>query len=172
MRNAVLQRAQAAYTPGATALVLALAGITIALGFQYIGGYVPCMLCLIERYAYYAGIPLLFAALTLYSSGLRGWASVLFFLVSLAFLANAGLGVYHAGAEWKLWPGPASCGGDNAIATSTGALLKDLETIHIVKCDEAPFYFLGLSFAGWNAVASLLIMAFALKAAFASRSDS
>lgn len=159
----------AAYKTGSLALFLTFASILAALAFEHIGGYQPCMLCLMERYAYYASIPLLFVALALLSGGKKGWAAALFFLVSLAFLANAGLGTYHAGAEWKFWPGPATCGGGGELATSAGSLLKDLETTHVVRCDEPALVFLGLSFAGWNVVGSLVIMALALNAAFAAR---
>ena len=58
-----------------------------------------------QRYAYYAAIPLLFVAMALVSEMPRV-AALLFFVVALAFLGNAGLGVYHAGAEWKFWAGP------------------------------------------------------------------
>lgn len=156
------------YRYGAAALFLTAGAILTALGFQYIGGYVPCMLCLIERYAYYAGIPVLFAALALTSGSYRGLAAVLFFLVALAFLANAGLGIYHAGAEWKFWPGPATCGGGESLTTSAGSLLNDIQGIKVMKCDEASFRFLGISFAGWNVVSSLLIMALALRAGLAA----
>lgn len=157
-----------AYRYGSSALFICIGAILTALAFQYIGGYQPCMLCLIERYAYYAAIPLLFAAIVLSAGGNKGWASALFFMVVLAFLANAGLGAYHAGAEWKFWPGPESCGGGAALTTSAGSLLKDLEGIKVVRCDEPALVFLGLSFAGWNVVASLLLMALSLKAAFAA----
>lgn len=99
------------YQFGALALFVAIFTILTALYFQYVAGYVPCMLCLMERYAYYAGIPVLFVALVLTAGGYHRSAAVLFSLVALAFLANAGLGVYHAGAEWKFWPGPTACGG-------------------------------------------------------------
>ncbi|MFT3732744.1 MAG: disulfide bond formation protein B [Hyphomicrobium sp.] len=156
------------YRLGALALFLAAFTILTALGFQYIGGYVPCMLCLIERYAYYAGIPVLFVALILTAGGCRRWAAVLFFLVALAFLANAGLGVYHAGAEWKFWPGPATCGGGQSLTTSAGNLLDEIQHTKVIKCDEASLRFLGISFAGWNVVASALLMAISFAAAFAA----
>lgn len=156
------------YGYGAAALFITAASIATALGFEYIGGYVPCMLCLLERYAYYAAIPVLFGALALTSGGHRGVAAALFFLVALAFLGNAGLGVYHAGAEWKFWPGPDSCGGGQALTTSAGNLLNDIQGIKVMKCDEASFRFLGVSFAGWNVVASLLIMALAARAGSAA----
>jgi len=156
------------YRYGAAALFLTTGAILAALGFQYIGGYVPCMLCLLERYAYYAAVPLLFIALALTSGSYRGLAAILFFVVALAFLANAGLGVYHAGAEWKFWPGPETCGGGQSLSTSAGGLLNDIEGIKVMRCDEASFRFLGISFAGWNVVSSLLIMALALRAGLAA----
>ncbi len=157
-----------AYRAGTAALFIAAASILTALGFQYIGGYQPCMLCLLERYAYYAALPLLFLALVFASGGKGGWAAALFFIVALAFLANAGLGAYHAGAEWKFWPGPEACGGEASLSTSAGSLMKDLEGIKVVRCDEAALRVLGISFAGWNVLASLLLMALCLKSAFAA----
>ena len=94
-----------AYRFGAMALLLAAAAIVIALGFEHLGGYAPCELCLQQRYAYYAGIPLLFLALVALSAGQPRAAAVLFVIVALAFLANAALGIYHAGAEWHFWAG-------------------------------------------------------------------
>lgn len=156
------------YQLGALALFVAVFTILTALGFQYIGGYVPCMLCLIERYAYYAGIPFLFIALVLTAGGYRRIAALLFVLVALAFLANTGLGIYHAGAEWKFWPGPSACGGGESLTTSAGNLLNDIQHIKVIKCDEAALRFLGISFAGWNVVASLLLSAIAFGAASAA----
>jgi disulfide bond formation protein DsbB len=157
-----------AYRAGATALLLSAATILAALAFQYLGGYIPCPLCLTQRYAYYAALPALFVALALVSGGTRGWAITLFFLVALAFLANAGLGVYQAGAEWKFWPGPAFCGTEQALATDAGNLLKDLEHTQVVHCDEASWRLFGLSFAGWNVLTSFVIFMLALRAAFAA----
>ena len=95
-----------AYRWGASVLVAAIAIILTALGFEYIGGYRPCPLCLQQRYAYYAGIPVLFGALVLVTAGQRRWAGLLFAIVAAGFLVNAGLGVYHAGVEWKFGPAP------------------------------------------------------------------
>lgn len=152
-----------AYRAGGLTLFLAVGAILAALGFQYIGGYAPCPLCLMERYAYYAGIPLLFLAMALTAEKPRV-AAFLFIVVALAFLANAGLGVYHAGAEWKFWPGPDTCGTVQALPTTAADLLKQAEQTVVVRCDEAAWRFAGLSFAGWNVVVSLLAFAGALKA--------
>ncbi len=159
----------AAYRLGGLALFFAAGVIAVALAFEHFGGYQPCPLCLMQRYAYYAAIPLLFVAMAL-TSEMPRIAALLFFIVALAFLGNAGLGVYHAGAEWKFWPGPATCGGSQPLPTSPADLLRGLEESRVVRCDEAPWTFAGLSFAGWNVVTSLFVFTATLKAAFLSAS--
>jgi disulfide bond formation protein DsbB len=76
-------------------------------------------------------------------------------------LWNAGLGVYHAGVEWKWWAGPQDCGGALSDLGSAGGLLKRLESIRVVRCDEVAWSFLGLSLAGYNVLISLLLAAIA-----------
>jgi disulfide bond formation protein DsbB len=154
-----------AYGLGGLAMLGSLGVIATALGFEHLGGYVPCPLCLQQRYAYYFAIPVLFAAMALTSEKPR-FAAFLFFGVALAFLANAGLGVYHSGVEWKFWPGPETCGTVQAMPTTAGDLLKQLEETRVVRCDEAAWRLFGLSFAGWNVVTSIALMAISLKAAF------
>lgn len=154
-----------AYKAGAWALLLAAAAILGALGFQHIGGVLPCELCLEQRYAYYAGVPLLFLALVLLSAGQRGPAALLFLAVALAFLANAALGVYHAGVEWHFWPGPAACTGAQPLSNSVGGLLNSLPTTSVIRCDEAAWRLAGISLAGWNVAVSLLVLVMSLRAA-------
>lgn len=159
-----------AYWMGALALLVSVGVILTALGFEHIGGYLPCPLCTMQRYAYYAAIPLLFLALVLLAAERPGLARLIFVLVALAYLANAGLGVYHAGAEWKFWPGPATCAAASGdLATSAGSLLKDLERVQVIRCDEAAWRLAGLSFAGWNVLISLLLCAVSLRAAAKAR---
>lgn len=147
-----------AYQTGAALLLFALAVILTALGFEYIGGYTPCPLCLQQRYAYYAGIPLLFAALVTQASDQRILATLLFVLVGLGFLANAALGVYHSGAEWGFWPGPDTCAAAPAkLSLNAKDLLKPSTSMSVVRCDQAAWRFLGISFAGYNVLISLLI---------------
>lgn len=161
----LLQSMRSPQRVAALVLFVALAVILTALAFEHVGGYTPCPLCLEERYGYYAAIPALAIALVLLSTGRRGAATAVLVLVALAFLANGALGVYHAGAEWKLWAGPDTCGASQPLSTGAGGLLKDLASTRVIRCDEAPWHFLGLSFAGWNAVASIVLAAGALYAA-------
>lgn len=160
----------AAYRWGATALFVAVAAILAALAFEHLGGYNPCPLCLQQRWAYYAGIPVTFVALVMLTSGHPRGAAVMFALVGLGFLANTGLGVYHAGVEWVFWAGPDTCGGATAPLATGGSLLDALaKGPRIVRCDEAPWRFAGLSFAGWNAALSCFLTIAATKAALGAR---
>lgn len=144
------------------AAMVAIAGIASALAFQHIGGYAPCALCLQQRYAYYAGVPLALAALALLAMKKPSPAVALLWLVALAFAANAVLGVYHSGVEWKWWPGPDSCAGGDLGNVGAGNLLESLQNAKPVSCNDAPWRLLGLSFAGWNVVVSLAVAVLAV----------
>lgn len=134
-----------------------LAAILTALAFEHFGGFAPCPLCLTERVAYYAAVTGSLIAMLMYQAGRRGMASMLLVAIAIGFLINTGLGVYHSGIEWKWWPGPATCSGAAAVTTDAGSLLDKLNTMHVVRCDEAPFRMLFLSFAGWSALLSLAL---------------
>jgi disulfide bond formation protein DsbB len=154
--------------------VISTATIAAAWGFELYGGYVPCALCLEERLPYYAGIPLALAALGLALLGGPDWLRrLLLVAVALVFAYGAYLGIYHAGAEWGFWPGPTDCAAGSAPpATSAEDLLSQIEDMRIVSCSEASWRFpsgWGLSFAGWNAAASLLLVALALWGALTTR---
>jgi disulfide bond formation protein DsbB len=151
------------YRTGGLVLIGAVAVILSALGFEHIAGYMPCPLCLQQRYAYYLAIPALLAALVLLGSGRRIGAAVIFVGVAVAFLGNAGLGVYQAGAEWKFWDPPASCAAPTTLPSFD--LKNDSFNRIPVSCGVASWRLLGLSFAGWNVVASVLLAAGAATAA-------
>jgi len=143
-------RANAAFTIG-------LFTILAALCFQYIGGYIPCELCLGQRVPYYVGLPILALVIgswKLVPVPLRIAATL---VVMAIFLWGAYLGAYHAGVEWGLWPGPTSCTGAGA-GVSFGDL-NNINATRVVPCDQVQWRFLGISFAGYNALISLLISA-------------
>lgn len=150
------------------AFVLGLGAIVGAWGFQILGGYVPCKLCLQERVFYYVGLPpLLLAALLV--PGSPRLARLLALLGGLTFVAGTALGVYHTGAEWGFWLGPADCGGGTAPVTDASDLLRQMGRTRLVSCSEASIDLFGLSFAGWNAVASASVAILSLAAALGRR---
>lgn len=151
--------------------VVGLATILAAWAFQIFGGYVPCALCLEQRWPYYIGLPLVLVSLISgWTNGPRRLTQGALALAGAAFLYGAYLGLYHAGAEWAWWEGPADCAPGGAVMPTTpGNLLEQLEGIRIVSCTEASWRFpateWGLSFAGWNAVISLVLGLTAIVAA-------
>ncbi len=132
--------------------------LAVAHGFQSFGGLLPCELCLKQRDAYWAAVAI----------GLAGFLFGRVFprrhivvvacaLLTVVFLYEAGLAAYHAGVEWKVWPGPQVCtGGADASLSAINTLLGG-GRISSPRCDVAAWRFLGLSMAGWNAPIALVL---------------
>jgi disulfide bond formation protein DsbB len=153
--------------PAIVLTILMLAVILSALALEHVWGYVPCELCLWERWPYYIGIPL--AVLAVLSSAMSLPVALtrgLLGLLAVVLIVGAGLSIYHAGVEWKFWEGPSSCTSSiDSVAKNTKDLLSDLSTQHGPSCSDAALRVLGLSLSGWNVVASLLFAAIALRGA-------
>ena len=145
--------------------ITAIAAATLAGAwfFELVLDIKPCPLCLEQRYAYYLAIPLgALTALAARGSAPRRLLIAAFAILLAAALGNAWLGGYHAGVEWKFWPGPTECSGPIGNLGSAGNLLERLDTVKVVRCDEVQWRFLGLSLAGYNVLISLLMAAIAL----------
>jgi disulfide bond formation protein DsbB len=78
-------------------------------------------------------------------------------VIAAVMLWNTGLSAYHAGVEWKFWAGPNDCSSPLNSLGSTGDLLKQLQNIRIVRCDEAAWRFFGISLAGYDVLVSLFL---------------
>jgi disulfide bond formation protein DsbB len=140
--------------------------LTTAHIFQGLG-YAPCLLCLRQREVYWVALTAALVGVALTRSVLKDarWRAALNLVLGLIFLAGVAVAAYHAGVEWKFWPGPAACAPGGAVtAEDMGALLAG-EAVEIPACDEAAWVFLGLSMAGWNALASLALAVLSLAAA-------
>ena len=129
------------------AIAIAVVGAAALLGawfFQYVIGLAPCPLCLEQRIAYYFAVPL--ASLVMLGISVGATPKVIqlaFFAIALGMLWNAGLGVYHSGVEWKWWPGPQECTGADFLKRQRSA--RAAQRAALVRCDEAQWRFLGLS---------------------------
>jgi disulfide bond formation protein DsbB len=129
--------------------------------FQYVLHVMPCHLCLMQRYAYYSAVPM--ALLVAIAAFLRAPRWLLAFglaLVLLAFAGNAVFGGFHAGVEWGFWPGPSDCTGSLPDLGGVGDLLKRLDTVKVVPCDQAAWRLFGVSLAGYNALVSATLAFF------------
>ncbi|WP_116598495.1 disulfide bond formation protein B [Primorskyibacter marinus] len=133
-----------------------------AFGFQYLGDMPPCALCITQRYPHAAAVGIAVVALAF------GWRW-LTLLGAAAAATTAGVGFYHTGVERGWWPGPDTCTSGPVGGLSTDALLDQIMTAPMVRCDEVPWEMFGLSMASWNAVASLMLVALWLAAFRAKR---
>jgi len=150
--------------PGVAAAVLVAAGaaatILGAYYFEYVMGLPPCPLCLEQRIAFYISIPLAIVVAVAASRGApRGVVTAGLGVIALAMLFNSGLALFHAGVEWKWWPGPPECSGPLTDLSAGGDLLSSLTNLTLVRCDEAAWRFLGLSLAGYDVLISLALAA-------------
>jgi disulfide bond formation protein DsbB len=165
------QRMTGSYASGLRDRPIAAAAMTVAIGgaatilgawfFQYVLGYMPCPLCLEQRYAFYLGVPL--AVLVLLGESVGSSRKVLLlalFTIMVGMIWNTGLSAFHAGVEWKWWPGPRDCSGP-LDSLGAGNLLRDLQSIHIARCDDAAWRFLGISLAGYDVLISAALAAIA-----------
>lgn len=163
-----------ALAAGAAAIALAMAAVVgTALGFEHVGGFIPCALCLEQRTPYYVAVPVMAAAALAARLRAPSWLPRLLIAAGgLLMLYGLGLGVYHAGVEWGWWPGPASCAtAAPGLTRDAGSLLDDLNALRPPSCEEAAGRFLGLSFAGWNVIASAALAAACLSLALAGRGN-
>ena len=154
----------------ASVLTLVLVAMALIIGSVWLfewWGYAPCQLCLEQRKPYYWAMPIVALAIP---AAFAGWPQCVargaLAIATLALVATALIGAYHAGVEWGWFAAPASCGaGISGAGSDAGSLLADLAGSVPPKCDEAAGRFLGLSFAGWNVIVASALAVFAGRAA-------
>jgi disulfide bond formation protein DsbB len=153
----------------ACASALLLAGAHLFEAF----GYVPCPLCLDQREAHWLALGVALAGLVLhivFRAPIAAAAAV--GAAALVYAVSAGLAFYHAGVEWKFWPGPKSCAALGDAPATTGALGAALASGELgPSCEEAQWRLLGVSMAGYNLLASAGLLALTLGATLAAAGD-
>ncbi len=141
--------------PAAVA-VAGVGALAVALASQYWGGLEPCVLCIHQRYAHgaAAAVALLALFFPAQSAAWRGLVA----LGALAFLAGAAIAFFHVGVEQHWWRGTAEC---HAPSFESGLSLEELReqmlNTRFVPCDEVPWALFGISMAGYNFLASLVL---------------
>jgi disulfide bond formation protein DsbB len=137
---------------------LALLGVAILI-FEKGLGYPPCHLCFRQRHIY-MGVAVIAAVGWVWGLLKRpaGTPKPIAVLILLGFAWETYAAAFHAGVEYKWWPGPATCtGGGGAIDVNAIRNLLSGGAVHTPMCDVALWSFGGLSMAGWNAVAALIL---------------
>ena len=142
-------------------LLATLGSVAVLLGayaFQHLGGMAPCKLCLWQRWPHAAAI--IIGAVVLTTKTLQ-----LAWLGAIASLTTAGIGIYHVGVEQGWWEGPTSCTSSGVSNLSAEDLLNQILAAPLVRCDDIAWQMAGISMAGWNAIASLVLAAIWIEAA-------
>ena len=153
------------------ALLGSAAMLGAAHAFQTFGGLAPCELCLKQRTVYWVALAI--SAVAMVAVRMPGGPRLReasCWLLALVFLTGVGVAGYHAGVEWKFWPGPESCSGGGTVSV---AALKDLLNgvgQKMPACDKPAWVFAGVSMAGWNTVASAILVALSVASALRERS--
>jgi disulfide bond formation protein DsbB len=131
--------------------------LATAHAFQNFGGLAPCHLCLLQRDVYWAALSVGVAGFVLGYMHLAWTRRTADAILTLLFLGSMGLAAYHAGVEWKWWPGPASCTGAGHVNASELAAFMNGAKVSVPQCDQAAWRMFGLSMAGYNAIISLIL---------------
>jgi disulfide bond formation protein DsbB len=157
-----LRAAWPAFAAAASALMLATAH-----AFETFGGYAPCNLCLRQREVYWAALAVAVVGMALAALKRPLLREALALSLGAIFLAGAVVAGFHAGVEWKWWPGPTTCTGiGGRVAASALTDLLSGAKVHPPACDQAAWRLLGVSMAGYNAVISTGLAVLGFVAAF------
>jgi disulfide bond formation protein DsbB len=150
--------------------VFVLAASAIALGAallsQYWGGLAPCELCLLQRWPWGVAIVISIVATMVASRPALPWVAL---LLAAVFVVSSGLAFYHVGVEQHWFAGPTACSGTATAADTLEALKAQILHQQPVRCDEPAWSLWGISLAGWNLLASLIMMGCCLAAFLQSR---
>ena len=137
-----------------------------ALSSQYWGGLAPCELCLLQRWPWGAAIVISFIATMVGSRPALPWVAL---LLTAVFAVGIALAFYHVGVEQHWFAGPAACTAPTTAAATVEQLKAQLLHQQPVRCDEPAWTLWGVSLAGWNLLASLIMTGCCLWAFMQSR---
>ena len=155
------------FQPAALMLLGSLAALAVAFASQYLGGLLPCQLCIWQRWAY--GAVILLAVLTFaLPTRLRPAGAS---LAALAVLAVAGIALFHVGVEQHWWKGLASCSSTVNANQSLTDLENQLMATPVIPCDRPAWTMFGVSMAGYNFAYATALGLFGLLAAVRSRGE-
>ena len=139
-------------------LLVSLISIISAFFIEYILGYQPCNLCLIQRVPYILSIFLIIV-----NYFFRKNEQFIILLLIFTFSFSLIISFYHFGIEQGIFKESAICGLNNASnMISKEELLKQLQ-VKPISCKEVTFKFFGFSLTTFNMVISLIIVILLIK---------
>ena len=134
-------------------LIISLVSIISAYFIEYVLGYQPCNLCLIERIPY--GLSIILITLSYF---FKKNEKFIILLLILTFLFSFAISIYHLGIEQGLFEESAVC----SLKNSTGIISKEelLNQLQekTVSCKDVTFRIFGLSLTSINILLSLILI--------------
>jgi disulfide bond formation protein DsbB len=137
-------------------LVASVAVLGGALASQYWGGLIPCELCLLERWPWRAAIMIALIALFVGRRPALPWVAL---LLAMVYAVSMAFAFYHVGVEQHWLAGPSACTAAPSGAMTLEQLKAQLLATPAVMCDKVQWSLFGVSLAGWNLLASLIMAA-------------
>jgi disulfide bond formation protein DsbB len=138
--------------------ILVLAASVAVLGgaliSQYWGGLAPCELCVLQRWPWVVSIVVSAIGIRVSSRLALSWVAL---TLAAVFAVSGALAFYHVGVERHWFAGPSTCTGAATAADTVEALKARILGQVPVRCDEPAWSLWGISLAGWNLLASLVI---------------
>ena len=132
--------------------IISFVSIISAYFIEYILGYQPCNLCLIQRIPYVSSMALIIT----YYTFLKNQKFVIV-LLTLIFIFSFFISFYHFGIEQGFFEESAVCGlKDTTNILSKEDLLKQLNE-KVVSCKDVTFKIFGLSLTSINMILSFII---------------
>ena len=132
---------------------ISMSMIFFALISEYVFGFTPCSLCLIQRYPH-----MLVAITSIWLVFFRTHNLFIYPLNTLIMAFSIILASYHIGVEQGIFQGPQSCSSSNLSSVSeksAESLLIDILNTSVVRCNEVTWSFMRLSMASWNLIVSV-----------------
>src|ERR1700704_3038220 len=155
-------RAFAGFVLIASAVVLGTALLS-----QYWGGLAPCELCLVQRWPWAAAIVIALVVVLVGERAGLAWVALLF---GLLFAISVVLAFYHVGVEQHWFAGPTACTASEGGAMTVEQMKQQILGTAPVLCDRPAWTLFGVSMAGWNLLASLVMTGCCLAAWLHARS--
>ncbi len=138
-------------------LLLSFFVLISALIIEYVLGYRPCNLCLIERIPY--GISIIILSLNYFFKKNQMFYSILLMLV---FLFSILISFYHFGIEQGFITESSVCASGNLDLLTKEDILNSLPDLNI-SCKDVAFKIFDLSLTTYNIMISLLMFLISLK---------
>ena len=135
-------------------LIASGAVLGTALLSQYWGGLAPCELCLVQRWPWAAAIVIALVVLLVGEQVPLLWVAL---LLGLVFAISVVLAFYHVGVEQHWFAGPAACTASEGGAMTLEQMKQQILGTAPVLCDRPAWALFGVSLAGLNLLASLVM---------------